>query len=355
MSAAAVRDALARQVIGCRALGSPLGAGLLEGALRDFDAGGACRDVLGDWRGDPGSEALALRFLGAVHRAVLRGEGAELAAHFPTMGGSPSFPGAAEALLRFVADQRESLRREIRQPVQTNEVARSAALYPGLLTVARATELPLRLLEVGASAGLNLICDRYAYRLGPHVRGRPDAPLTIDAEWRGGDPPPDGLEVATRAGCDPAPVDARDPAQRLLLASFVWPDQLERWRRLEHALALAAEAPPSVERLGAAAFAARELSRPVPGAVTVILHSVVWQYLDAAEREAFTARVEEAGHRATQDAPVAWLRLEGDGLPFPELGLQLWPGGDAHRLARSHWHGQFVEWLSPGPPPTPGS
>src|SRR5262249_62273693 len=110
--------------------------------------------------------------------------------------------------------------------VQTNEVRRSAALLGGFLRVARETGLPLRLREIGSSAGLNLAWDRYRYELGPHRWGDPRAALVLAADWTG--PAPDlaaKVRIASRAGCDVAPLDARDPATRQRLEAVGWPEQ----------------------------------------------------------------------------------------------------------------------------------
>jgi hypothetical protein len=136
--------------------------------------GDAVYGVLEGHEHDPGPSALALRLLGAVHRLVLRGDAPDLAAHYPSARGRPGdvWPAFA-AVLR---DHRDELRRLVENPVQTNEPGRCVALLGGFLEVARATGLPLRLLEVGASAGLNLRFDRYRYQLGDERWGAPARP-----------------------------------------------------------------------------------------------------------------------------------------------------------------------------------
>jgi hypothetical protein len=117
--------------------------------------------------GDPEPSALALRLMGAVHRLVLRGDASDLARHYPSAGGSPHEPWPV--FLATLRDHADELRRLLDDPVQTNEPARCGALLGGFLEIARRTHLPLRLLEVGASAGLNLrrTCDAG----GPHANG----------------------------------------------------------------------------------------------------------------------------------------------------------------------------------------
>jgi hypothetical protein len=120
---------------------------------------------------------VALRLMGAVHRLVLRGDAPELAAHYPSAGGRPG--DAWPVFVGVLRDHRDELRRLVKNPVQTNEPGRCVALLGGFLEVARVTGMPLRLLEVGASAGLNLRFDRYRYELGDERWGPEDSPLVI--------------------------------------------------------------------------------------------------------------------------------------------------------------------------------
>src|SRR5262249_2070268 len=151
----------------CDALGSPLWANMMRHAARDIDDGGLVGRLLGDWEGDLKQGALPLRFFGGVHYLALSGRAPDLAAHLPSTGGRPGsepWPviiAAIEANQSLLADTMAS-------PPQTNEVARSAVLVGGFLRVAARTGLPLRIREVGASAGVNLCWDRYAYELGSH-------------------------------------------------------------------------------------------------------------------------------------------------------------------------------------------
>jgi hypothetical protein len=285
---------------------------------------------------DPAPSALALRLLGAVHRLVLTGEAPELASHYPSAGGEPGdvWP-AFEAVLR---DRRDELRELIDRPVQTNETARCAALLGGFLEIAHVTGLPLRLLEVGASAGLNLAFERYRYELGDMRWGPAGSPVTIRAALSGRPPLDAPLEIASRAACDARPLDPRNPDDRLTLASYVWADQPERHARLHAALDIAAEAGVTVERAGAADWVERMLGEESSGVTTVVFHSIVMQYLSDDERERFK--------RAVRSAPgsLAWLRME----PADELSdvrLTLFPGGEERLLARAGYHGDPVEWI----------
>src|SRR5690348_4871445 len=148
-----------------RKLGSPLYTMLFAQAADDVESGGPCWHVLMG-QDDAHGSAIALRFLGAVHRLVLDGKAGELACYYPSAGGVRPADEAWPAFREVVARHEPLLRDLVLNPVQTNEVGRSCGLVGGLLLIARETRLPLRLLEIGASAGLNLRWDHYWYQAG---------------------------------------------------------------------------------------------------------------------------------------------------------------------------------------------
>jgi len=347
VSTPALVDRVRRQAETCREMGSPLTADLLAGAADDLAAGGPVADLLGPLEGDPPGSAPALRFAGAVHRLVLERRAPGLAVHYPSVGGRPGdvWP-AARAVVEAHLDALHEL---VRRPVQTNEVGRSSVLLGGLLHVAAATGLPVRLLEVGASGGLNLCVDRYRHEVADAVvLGDPASPVVLRAPWQGRLPDLSApLRVAERRGCDPEPLDPSTTEDRLTLTSYVWADQVERFERLRAALEVAAAAPERVERLSASAFLEREL-RPREGVTTVVWHSFVRQYLAPDEGARTTSVVEDAGARATTAAPVAHLWLEperaDEGEGTPVLRLRTWPGGEEHVLADAQGHGPPVHW-----------
>lgn len=333
----------------CLRNGSPLTAALLRGAADDDEAGGPVRELLAPFAADPSGSVASLRFAGALHRLVLERQAPDLALHYPSVGGTAPVEGAWPVARGVVERCGEALAGGLRRPVQTNEVGRSAALYGGLLHVAARTGLPIRLLELGASAGLNLLVDRFAYEVADGVvLGDPGSPVRLRAPWRGRFPAYVPLEVVTRAGCDPAPLDPGSEEDRLTLTSYVWADQVDRFERLRNALQVAAARPVPVERLLASAFLARELAEPVPGVATVVWHSVVRQYLTGEERVEVDRLLAEAGARAAPDAPVFRLSLEPErvaGSTFRFLvELTGWPGGRPEVLAEALGHGPPVTW-----------
>lgn len=332
----------------CRRAGSPLTAAILVGAAGDLEAGGPTEALLGPLEDHPAGSVPALRLAGALHRLVLERRAPALAVHYPSVGGTPGevWPAAREV----IGSQLDTMRELVRRPVQTNEVGRSSGLLGGLLHIARDTGLPVRLLELGASGGLNLLVDHYAHEVdGDIVLGDPGSPVRLVPAWQGNLPPYDiPLEIVERTGCDPFPLDPTSAADRLTLTSYVWADQVDRFERLRTALQVAAAHPPRVERLSAALFLQRELAAPRPGVVTVVWHSVVRQYLDPQEQGRVTTLLDEAGGRATRQAPLAHLALEpervGGGSSIFGVVLRTWPGGGVRRLADCEGHGPPFRW-----------
>lgn len=332
----------------CGRHGSPLTAALLLGAAGDYEAGGPAYDLLLPFAEEPSGSVLSLRFAGALHRMVLQGRAPALAEHYPSVGGTAGPDGAWAVARRLLADDR--LAGDLRRPVQTNEVGRAAALYGGLLHVAAQTGLPVRLLEIGASAGLNLHVDRFAYEIGDGVLlGDPSSAVRLHRPWEG-QLPPHGTDllIAERAGCDPAPLDPRDAADRLTLTSYVWADQVDRVERLRGALGLAAAVPTAVEALPASAFLRRALAEPRPGVATVVWHSVVRQYLDREEGAAVDELLSAAAERASAEAPLFRLSLEpqrqGESTFRFLVELTSWPDGRTRELADCLGHGPPVVW-----------
>jgi hypothetical protein len=335
------------QAPACEMLGSPLYAGLLERAAVDIEAGGPSLAVLRGHEDDPEGSVLALRLLGAVNRLVLAGEEPALGRMYedPDRDGEETW-----VEFRAVLERNEGRLRElVERPVQTNEVGRCAALLPGFLSVAAGTGLPLRLLEVGSSAGFNLSWDRYRYVSDGFEWGSPDSLLTFRFELEGSGtfPEVDQVHVAERCGCDAAPVDSNGAEGEVDALAYIWPDQRDRVKRVRAALAIARERRPQVEKASAAAWTDRMLQEPAPGRATVLFHSIVEQYLSEEELASFHHHVLDAGKRATAAAPLAWLRMEPAGRRA-EVRLATWPGGKDRLIARAGYHGTPVELIAAG-------
>ena len=214
----------------------------------------------------------------------------------------------------------DELRDGLARPPQTNEVGRAVPLVGALWRLQTIRALPVRLYEVGASAGLNLVADRFRFETGGHATGPPGSPVVFRDAWRGTLPSAGPqLDVVERLGCDRSPVDPASDEGALTLMSYVWPDQTERVDRLRGALAIAREVPVQVVRASAGDFLAA-LS-PVEGTWTVVWHSVMWMYLDDAERGAVLAHLDRAGADAGERSPLAHIAFEAPALTASRSSL----------------------------------
>jgi hypothetical protein len=327
-----------RQAVWCEQLGSPFYTVLLDHAAADLEDGGPVAAVLEGFHEEPGTAAVVLRFMSAVHRLVLDETIPELAAHYPSTGGDGDAEAAWPAFQRAVGEHGARIRELASRGCQTNEVGRSAALLGGFLEVAHRTGLDLRILELGASAGLNLRWDRYRYESPRGAWGDVGSPVRFEHVFEVPPPLHRSATVAERKGCDLNPIDPGSDEGALTLRSCVWPDQLARLARLDGAIEIARGHPVEVERLGAADFVERELANPREEVATVVYHSVFMQYVDRPSRDRIGAALERARQRATRSSPVHHLSLEPGADTF-EIRL------DDEVLGTSSAHGQDVHWL----------
>ncbi|QDZ01702.1 DUF2332 family protein [Nitratireductor mangrovi] len=345
MSAAAIRDHFEKQAIACDDLGSPFTARLCRALASVLDRSTVTGLQVLEWEGNPRADALALRLCGGLHALVLSGEDDALAALFPAAKvAQATFETELAAAIRR---NDEALVRALDNPPQTNEIARAGMILPGFLAAARALKRPFSGAEIGSSAGLNLIFDRFRYDYGDAGWGNAASPVRLSPEMRGTPPPLDGeLAIVARAGSDIRPVDFRDPDQRLRLRSYLWADQPHRLERLDAAIGLAEAEPFVVERADAADFVRRRLAGPRDGTALVFFHTIMWQYLPRATKDAIVAVLDEAGKAATPDSPIARLRMEprDPNDPFATLSVTTWPGGETTRLAKCDYHGRWIEW-----------
>ena len=324
-------------------------AQLLHQVADDVAAGGVCADVLRGHERDAGASALALRLMGSVHRLVLGGEAPELAMYYPSAGGDWHPRAGWKAFQALLADRPDDVRARLDQPPQTNEVGRAAALMGGMLRIGETLRLPVRLLEIGASGGLNLRADKFCYFDSRGTGyGVEESSVQLPDAWRGRRLLPWSLiEVVERLGSDVEPVDVRTESGRLRLMSYVWPDQVHRMERLQDAFMVADEIPAEVRRVDAVSFV-RDLEL-VDGTLTVLWHSVMWQYLSPPDQSAVRARIDELGAAATRGMPFAHLSLEpARRTPDSDheflVALELWPGGGRCILGSAHPHGIPTTW-----------
>jgi hypothetical protein len=273
-----------------------------------------------------------LRLFGGAHYLVLAGRAEP---YWPCDDPWPPFRALLEA-------HRDWLRAFVsQQAVQTNEVRRSWVLLPGIL--AAGPDETVDVVELGPSAGLNLVFERYGYRYVQGSWGREDASLILTGREHAL-VPRDVLErrisIRRRIGIDRDPVDATTDDGARLLEAFVWPDQPERLARVRRAVELLREDPPELVRGDFVELLPDVVERGTP---TVIFDSHATEYLDD-DRFALLAR---RVARAAEGTPLAWVSVE---LPRSEpiksyvLESQRWPGGIRRRLANVHYHGAWLDW-----------
>jgi len=347
-----VLTALAVQSGVCAQMGSPFSARVLGCVRDDVERGGPFAGFFRAWEGvgvrGLMDEAVSLRILGGLQHLVLSGADARLATVYPASGVAADDATLASALIAAAERHHDILLAFMASPPQTNEVRRSICLIGGYLALARRTGLPLRCLEIGASAGLNMNWDHYHYDFGQgRTWGDSASPLHLDADWEGGAPQLDvAVTVVEKRGCDQNPIDVMDDALVQRLEAYVWPDQPDRLARLRAAIALARVTDNPIDKADAAAWVAAH-ARPVEGVASVVVHSVVWSYLPPETQAQVAASIRAAGDSASASAPFAWLRMEPDPDNQAEMQVRLsvWPSGDEILLARAHPHGAKVIWL----------
>jgi len=224
----------------------------------------------------------------------------------------------------------------------------------GFSEVAKRTRLPLRLREMGASAGLNLFFDQFHYTLdtdkGALHWGDAKSPLALTAQWRGTPPAlVDKIDIADRRGCDLRPVDITDATERRALEAWVWGDMPARRARLLAALKIADKTPPVIDRADAAGWVAAQILDRPKGQATVLYHSIVWPYLGVAQRFAIESAFAQAAEEVRPDAPLIWLKMDGRELStIAQLSYKIWtgengPAGEEVILGPCHPHGADMD------------
>ena len=332
----------------CAGMGSPMYGDVLDRVADDVAAGGVFAAILAGHEDDSGRLALPLRLLGGLHRLALDGRAPRLRRWYPSTGGQWNAEAAWPDIALAASEHAQGLRAALDQPPQTNEVGRSAALIGGLLVLAHRFGLPVRLFEIGCSAGLNLRADYYRYRHPGGQWGPAESPVTIDDAWRGQVPPAADLRIVERHGYDIAPLDATSRDGELALLSYFWPDQSERLDRLRGAINIARQVAAPLQRRHAVKAVA-DLS-VAANALTVLWHSIMWQYLSTEDQAALRAEIDALGARATAESPFAHLMLEPqrrtpDAPVEFTVRVRCWPGGDDTFLGTCSPHGPPVKWV----------
>lgn len=341
-----IRQSFRKQAMFCERLRSPLTALICSLASERLNRTTQVGDAILSWRGapEPEHDALALRFAAGLHAVAQTGQIKELSECYTTQR-PPREEQLWEAVEVALSAASDELLKWLKTPPQTNEVGRSAILTSGILVALAVFPLPIKLLEIGTSAGLNLLLDRYHHRLGRTQAGDKASPVRLAPKWSGDSPPSAAVSIAERAGVDLNPLNVTSRVDRDRLVAFTWADQLTRLRKLQAALKIAQKNPPPVMQGNAIDWLKTRLGCESGGHLRVVMHSFVQQYFTKADQEALHALMNEAGQVATESSPLAWLSLETDVTAGrPALVLQLWPSGERVHLCWCAGHGQQVQW-----------
>lgn len=315
--------------------------------------------VLGLLGPAPDQQAVPVLLLAAVHSLVLAEPQCELARHYRNLHDPPSHGDPWPVFRRFALERSEEIMSTVaHRHTQTNEVGRCALFVPGLALVS-AEVGAMALVDVGTSAGLNLLLGHYRYRYSGDngiTDIGPDSPVELSCSLRGRPHLPDRPpEITSAVGLDAQPIDVSDDDECRWLEACVWPDQVERFHRLVSAVTLARDAPPDVRRGDAVRDAAPLALAAAATAHPVVLTSWVLNYLSPEERVRFVAALDAAGRQVD----LTWLIAESPaatgGIPLPTttpaeeltvLALVRWRGGirTTQRLATCHPHGSWMHW-----------
>jgi len=296
--------------------------------------------VLG-WTGDPRpqSDNVPLRLAGALH--ALRLEGLALADVYPphVVDDDTLWAEIEVSFVRFSG----RILHWLKSAPQTNEVRRAAVILPAMALFEARFGRPIELIELGASAGLNLYADQFYLQLPEAAIGNRDAQVQLSPVWTGPPPPTRLPEVVARRAVDLNPLDASDPSDQLRLLAYLWPDQPDRLSRTRGAIDIAMGAPAQIDRADAGQWLAELLERPA-NVGRLVFHTVAWQYFPPETRAKASATLSQAGARATEERPLAHLSMEADGGDGASVKLTMWPGGENHEIARCDFHGRWVNW-----------
>ncbi len=332
----------------CRKSGSRVTSNALQGIFAALDHSTRTGARILDWPGDPIIDALMLRIAGGLNALARSGRDAQLTALYASRDGD--WNGIVGRILRTYDDW---LYPWLDTAPQTNEVARSGALWPGMMEIARRFGPKLDIFELGASGGLNLNLDRYSYDLGRARSGDPSATVHLKPDWTGPSPAPAPVEIVARRGVDLNPLDLSNTAIASQMLAYIWPDQAERLSRAEAAIATAQQHPPIIDAGDGAEWIEVQLAKPQNSGFTrVVYHSIALQYFPPEGRTRVAAALDEAGKRATPERPLAWLAMEFASTvkATAELSLQCWPGNGAREhLADVQPHGAAINWNPENP------
>jgi hypothetical protein len=345
----------------CKGHGAPKTASIvaaLAAALGEQST--LCSRKLRQWPSSLLEDAVGLRLAAGLHYLHLTSTEPRLGELYE--GGVKKQEEINRLVADVISDHDENLLSWFDTTPQTNEVGRSASFLLGLAWAhanAEAHNLNFEILEIGSSGGLNLLMPHYRYTFsaedgnGSWDWGEKESRVHIKPVLRGPLPPrPAPFRITSAKGCDLHPVNLSNTDEALRLQAFVWVDMEWRLKTLKEATRIACEHPPSVVREDAGAWVKASLDQPQEqGICRVLVHSIVWQYLDAGTRHTISEAIAAAAKRATPDRPLAWLSLETNRKTLShELSVRLWPGDSSSaaktgHIAEAHAHGAWIKPL----------
>lgn len=336
-----------------RALGKLFVAAILESLARTLPQAPVLAQRIAAWPGDPASAGVTFRLNAGLHALARSGTIPALHQIYraATAATQPHPLLLDAAVMAALVQGEDDLLRWLAGPTQTNEVARVAGLAAVLMELSARDAMPCRLLELGASAGLNLNLARYDLHIGAARAGDAASAVHIAPRWEGRAPRAGAVDIAGAAGVDLSPLDVarQDHADRL--HAYIWPGERARSQRLCAAIGVAQRHPPQVAQGRAAAWLAIRLAEPQAiGERRVVFHSMVLQYLPEGERRALGQVLAAAGAQATADRPLVRVGLEwNEARSVVELRVTEWDGrsgsGKARLAARCHPYAEWFEWL----------
>lgn len=334
------------QAIHCDNNGAPFTASICRSLISLANGNTLCGQRIANWRGSVLADAMPLRMAGGLHDLHRQGVEPGLAKIY---SGEITEQAAVDALITEVVARHDvELSSWLDGPPQTNEAGRSASFVAALHWLASRVAPSFELNEIGSSAGMNLLIDRYRYNLDGVISGPDDALVTIKPAWNGPHPPENPFTVASVQGCDIQPIDVRDESAANRLMAFIWPEMPDRFIRLEAGIRMIRGRPVNLVQADAADFVETRLATlQAAGSTRVLMHSIVWQYLPDDVQRNIQSAMRDAGAKATIDTPLAWISLETNRETFRhELNVSYWPGGgESVLLGEAHAHGAWINWL----------
>lgn len=328
-------------------------AALLEGLARTLWHAPTLVRVIEDWPGDLASAGVIFRLNAGLHAIARSGRFPDLQAIYASAATAtvPDPLRLDPALALALHDAEDDLLLWLSGPTQTNEVARIAGLAAALMELSATREMPCRLLELGSSAGLNLNLAHYDLSIGALHAGDCASEVHIAPRWSGRSPRQGKLSIASSEGVDLSPLDVARPGDAERLQAYIWPGEQTRSQRLSAAIALARRHPPRIEQGSAGVWLASKLAAPqAAGERRVVFHSMVLQYLPAAERLSIDRLLAAAGSRAEPDRPLVRIGLEwNENRTAVEVRVTQWdssPQSGRPRLAaHCHPYAEWFEWF----------